>query len=98
KTVNEMTNLTQRIHEAYLKRRPGEFNDTNGVELPEPVVKEKIKQKGIEDNAYILALRKANEFGNELYNQKLNSVDAFEKLAAAKGYEVKLTPLFDQIH
>jgi len=96
--LGKQTDLAARIDEVY--RRLGGtnyFKDAQGRPLPEAEAKEKIKQENRLGLARREAHRKAAEYGNELYSlPQTNSLDKFEKFAAAKGVPVHVTPPFDR--
>jgi hypothetical protein len=98
KQLADVTNLTARIDDWYYKRGTNTFKDTNGVALSETAAKAKIKEDIRLQSAMVFAHRKASEFGGELMNQaQPERADNLEKLAAAKGLPVKITPPFDRI-
>src|SRR2546430_4747030 len=95
KDINQKTNLNSFADGEYIRRGgTNTFKDTNGVPLAEKVAKEQIKNEQLTFSALMHARRKAADFGNKLLDQKQQTVQTFEKLAAAEGYPVKLTPPF----
>lgn len=94
--IAKITNLQARIDEMYVKMGTNAFVDTNGNVMPEKEAKEKI----LKDQRTVLALREgrreAAAFGDALYSMaQPNDAENLQKLAAAKGYEVKATAPFD---
>jgi len=95
KQLSSRTNFDALIDETYFKRGgTNAFKDTNGVPLPEKAAKEKLRQDVRMEFALTSARRKAAEFGTKLMDQKQQTEQTFEKLAAAEGYPVKVTPPF----
>ena len=95
KEINQKTNLNTFAEGEYLRRGgTNTFKDTNGVPLSEKVAREQIKQETLTHFALMSARRKAAEFGNKLLDQKQQTLQTFEKLAAAEGYPVKISPPF----
>jgi hypothetical protein len=91
----KLTNFNALIDEAYIKGGGKErFKGTNGVPLTEKEAKEKIREEERLRTGYVMARRKAADFGNKLIDQKQQTISTFEKLAAAEGYPVKVTPPF----
>src|SRR5205814_6446744 len=89
------TNLNSYADGEYIRKGgTNTFKDTNGVPLPEKVAKQEIKEEVLTHFALMSARRKAAEFGNKLLDQKDQTVQMFEKLAAAEGYPLKLSPPF----
>lgn len=93
------TDLEARVDAVYRKLGgTNYFKDASGRPLPEAEAKQKIKQENRLRLALREAHRKAAEFGNELYNlPQTNSLEKFEKFAAAKGVPVHVTPPFDRV-
>jgi hypothetical protein len=94
----KLTNLNDIVSEYYFRAKGGTnaWTDTNGAPLPEAAAKEKIKEEIRMSQALDAARRAASELGNQLITQpEPNKVDNFEKLAAAKGLQVKTTKPFD---
>ena len=99
KDINQKTNLNSYADGEYIRRGgTNTFKDTNGVPLAEKVAKEEIKNEALTHFALMSARRKAAEFGNKLLDQKQQTVQTFENLAAAEGYPVKLSPPFSASH
>src|SRR6267143_2899878 len=95
KDINQKTNINSYADGEYIRRGgTNTFKDTNGVPLAEKVAKEEIKNDALTHFALMSARRKAAEFGNKLLDQKQQTSQTFEKLAAAEGYPVKLSPPF----
>ena len=95
KELGARTNFDALIDEAYFKRGgTNGFKDTNGVALSEKAGKEKLRQDVRMEFALTSARRKAAEFGTKLMDQKQQTEQTFEKLAAAEGYPVKVSPPF----
>jgi SurA-like protein len=97
KVLGGNTNLDKAVDQEYYRKGPDSFKDDKGNKLPEAEAKAKIKEEARQDFAVTEALRKANEFGTVLYNDAVTNVATFEKLAADKGLEVKVTEPFDRI-
>jgi hypothetical protein len=96
KRISEITNFEANIADFYLKRGTNAFKDDTGKVLSEAEAKAKIKAETRHDMARQTARRKAAEFGNELIEQPdPNKLGNLEKLAAAKGLPVQITPPFD---
>ena len=94
----KQTNLNEIISEYYVRAKGGTnaWTDTNGPPLSEVAAKEKIKEEFRSQHALLEARRAATEFGNELFNQlEPNKAGNLEKLAAAKGLQIKVTKPFD---
>lgn len=94
--IAKITNLQARIDEIYMKMGTNAFVDTNGNIMPEKEAKERI----VKEQRTALALREgrreAAAFGDALYGMaQPNDAANLQKLAAAKGYEVKATAPFD---
>jgi parvulin-like peptidyl-prolyl isomerase len=97
KLIGDRTNLNSLIDQEYFAKGPDTFKDEKGNKLSEADAKAKIKDDVRHAFAITEALRKANEFGTVLYNENVVKTEAFEKLAADKGFEVKLTDPFDRL-
>lgn len=92
-----ITNLSARIDEYYFQQGTNAFKDTNGVALAPEVAKENLRTQMRHDLALRAAHHKANEFGSQLMSEKNpNQAENLERLAAASGYEVKVSPPFDR--
>ena len=97
KQISQITNFNANINEYYFKQGTNFFKDTNGVALLEPAAKQKIRQEIRDNYALKAAHRKASEFGNSLFEQpQPNRADNLDKLAAAGGLTVKVSPPFDR--
>ena len=94
KELNQRTNVNAYIDEEYMKAGTNTFKGTNGAALSEKEAKEKLKNDLRMQFAVMSARRKAADFGNKLLDQKQQTVQMFEKLAAAEGYPVKDSPPF----
>lgn len=97
KLMGDRTNLNNLIDQEYFQKGADTFKDDKGNKLSEADAKAKIKDEVRHAFAFTEARRKANEFGNDLYNESVTKTEAFEKLAAAKGLEVKTTEPFDRL-
>lgn len=97
KLLGDRTNLNNAIDQEYYQKGPENFKDENGNKLSEADAKAKIKEDVRHAFAITEALRKANEFGTLLYNENVLKEEMFEKLAADKGLEVKVTEPFDRV-
>jgi parvulin-like peptidyl-prolyl isomerase len=97
KVLGDQTNLNKLIENEYFQKGPDTFKDDQGNKLSEEDAKAKIKDDVRHAFAITEALRKANEFGTILYNEGVVKSEAFEKLAADKGFELKVTEPFDRI-
>jgi len=98
KQLSEITNLNARVDDYYYKQGTNSFKDTNGLPMGETAAKAKIRQEIQTQTELGFARRKASDFGNELYDQpQRERAENLEKLAAAKGLAVKVTPPFDRI-
>ena len=99
KQLAEITNLTARVDDYYYNKGTNTFKDTNGMVLPEAAAKAKIRDEVFRRQAALLAARrKAYDFGNELFAMPQHDrADSLDKLAAAKGLPVKVTPPFDRV-
>jgi hypothetical protein len=97
KVLGGHTNLNNAIDQEYFRKGPDTFKDEKGNKLPEADAKAKIKEEVRHELAMTEARRKATEFGNVLYNENVAKTEAFEKLAADKGFEVKVTEPFDRL-
>ena len=97
KLLGDRTNLNNAIDQEYFQKGPENFKDEKGNKLSEADAKAKIKDEVRHAFAITEALRKANEFGTVLYNENVVKTDVFEKLAADKGLEVKVTEPFDRM-
>ncbi|HZO86216.1 MAG TPA: hypothetical protein VFC26_13430, partial [Verrucomicrobiae bacterium] len=91
------TNLNKIIENEYFQKGPDSFKDEKGNKLSEADAKAKLKDEVRHALAMTEALRKANEFGTVLYNENVVKTETFEKLAADKGFEVKVTEPFDRM-
>jgi hypothetical protein len=80
----------------YFEKGPDTFKDEKGQKLSEADAKAKIKEEARRFEALRAAHIKANEFGTLLYNDNVTQEEGFEKLAASKGLEVKVSPPFDR--
>jgi hypothetical protein len=100
KEIGKITNLSQRLEAAYLARGTNVFKDESGKPLSMEAAKAKIKEDERKQLALFTAKKKAAEFLTELYqgHDENNPFkpDDLQKLAKAKGLEVKTTPPFDQ--
>ena len=96
KLIGDRTNLNSLIDQEYFQKGPETFKDEKGNKLSEADAKAKIKDDVRHAFALTEALRKASEFGNVLYNESVMKTEVFEKLAADKGLEVKVTEPFDR--
>ena len=96
--AQQFTNLNAVIDEYFIKQGgTNAFKHTNGLPKTEAEAKAEIKEKLRESRGLVEARKKASEFGNDLSNQpQLNRADTLDKLAAAKGYPVKVSPPFDR--
>ena len=98
KQIAQATNFNANIDEYYLKQGTNYFKDTNGVALSEGGAKQKIRQEIRDNYALKAGHRKASEFGNSLIEQpQPNRADNLDKLAAASGLTVKVSPPFDRV-
>jgi len=97
KLLGDRTNLNNAIDQEYYQKGPDSYKDDKGNKLSEADAKAKIKEDARQGFAITEARRKANEFGNVLYNDSVTKIETFEKLAAGKGYEVKVTEPFDRL-
>ncbi len=96
----KVTNLNELVSEYYFRAKGGTnaWTDTNGAPLSEVAAKEKIKAEMRSQQALLEARRAATDFGNELISQPdPNKAANLEKLAAAKGLQVKVTKPFDRL-
>ena len=95
KELSSRTNFNAAVDEEFMRRGgTNSFKDTNGVVMTEKAAKEKLKQDIKMQFAIMSARRKAAEFGNKLIDQKQQTTQMFENLAAAEGYPVKISPPF----
>jgi hypothetical protein len=96
--MNEITNLETHITDYYLKLGTNLFKDTNGVALSEAAAKAKIKEEMRLEYGLQFARRAAAEFGSELMDTKPdpNKAQNLDRLAAAKGLPVQVSPSFDR--
>jgi len=97
KILGDRTNLNNAIDQEYYRKGPETFKDDKGNKLSEADAKAKIKDEVRHAFALTEALRKANEFGTVLYNESVVKTETFEKLAADKNLEVKVTEPFDRL-
>ena len=97
KLIADQTNLNNLIDRDYYQKGSETFKDDQGNKLSEADAKARIKDEVRQAFASTEALRKANEFGNALYNENVTKTETFEKLAADKGLEVKVTEPFDRV-
>jgi peptidyl-prolyl cis-trans isomerase D len=97
KMLGDRTNLNNAIDQEYFQKGPDSFKDEQGNKLSEADAKAKIKEDVRQAFAITEALRQANEFGTVLYNESVVKSEAFEKLAADKKLEVKVTEPFDRV-
>jgi hypothetical protein len=96
KRFEEVTNLTQQLREMYYKAGPANFKDTNGNLMSESNALVEIRETQRDRSAMMLALRKANDFANQLYDKQPVTVESFMALAASNNLPVKVTPPFDR--
>jgi hypothetical protein len=97
KELAQRTNINAYIEEEYVKRGgTNAFKDTNGVAMAPQAAKDKLKEDIRMQFALMSARRKAADFGNKLLDQKQQTLQTFEKLAAAEGYPVKISPPFSR--
>ncbi len=100
KELGKITNLSQRLEAVYLQRGTNTFKDADGKPLSMEAAKNKIKADEREAIASITARKKASEFLTELFknHDEKNPLkaDDLQKLAQAKGLDVKTTPPFSQ--
>jgi peptidyl-prolyl cis-trans isomerase D len=95
KELAQRTNINAYVEEEYTKRGgTNSFKDTNGVPMAAQAAKDKLKEDIRIQFALMSARRKAAEFGNKLLDQKQQTLQTFENLAAAEGYPVKVSPPF----
>ena len=97
KLLGDRTNLNNAIDQEYYQKGPENFKDEKGNKLSEADAKAKIREDARHGFAMMEALRKANEFGTVLYNESVLKTETFEKLAADKSLEVKVTEPFDRL-
>ena len=97
KLLSDRTNLNNAIDQEYYQKGPETYKDEKGNKLSEEDAKAKIKEDVRHAFAVTEALRRANEFGNVLYNEGVTNTQAFEKLAADKGLELQVTEPFDRL-
>lgn len=97
KEMAKLTNLNQIVDAVYLRRGTNYFKGTNNQVLAETAAKEKIRQEIYNEHATIAARKKANTFASELFELKPQRADNLDKLAAGRGYTVKVTEPFDEI-
>jgi len=98
KQIGENTNLSAPSTEYYFSRRIRNPSPTAPVfVLSEAEAKAKIKRGSARRLGFDLcAAKKQASSGPIWYNQQANSADLLDKLAAAKGLAVKVTPPFDR--
>lgn len=97
KELTAITNLSARIDDYYFQQGTNAFKDTNGVALAPEVAKENLRNQMRRDLALRAAHQKANDFGSQLMSEKdPNQAENLERLAAADGLEVKVSPPFDR--
>jgi len=97
KVVAGMTNLTETIDEYYRSRGADFFKDTNDVVMAEEDAKQKIRDELRQESAMREAERKANQFGSDLLDMpQPNKAEDLNSLAAARGYQVSVTPPFSR--
>ncbi|MEO5803370.1 MAG: SurA N-terminal domain-containing protein [Verrucomicrobiota bacterium] len=101
KELGKITNLSQRIEAVYFQKGgTNEYKDETGKPLSLEAAKNKIKEEERRQIALVSAHKKTAEFLEELakgHDEKNPfSPDDLEKLAKAKGLDIKTTPPFDQ--
>ncbi len=102
KELGKVTNLSQRLEEVYFKNgATNTYKDEAGKPLTIEAAKAKIKEDERRALAAMLARKQASEFLAELFqgHDEKNpfKTDDLEKLAKAKGLQMKTTPAFDQM-
>jgi hypothetical protein len=94
KLFASITNLNQQLRDAYFKKGPNSFKDTNGVVLSETNAIAKMRQSELEREAHRLAAHKANDIARALYDRPL-TVENFLQTAASNNLPVHVTPPFE---
>lgn len=97
KLMAERTNLNNAIDQEYFRKGPESFKDEKGEKLSEADAKAKIKDEVRQEFSITEARREAAKFGDELYQQNVMKTEAFEKIAADKSLEAKVTEPFDRL-
>ncbi len=87
------TNVNQYVESVYLQRGTNSFKGPDNLPLSAEAAKEKIRDEIRHSIALEEAWKKAVEFDNELF-QQADKTNALERLAAAKGLQVEVTPPF----
>ncbi|MEO6182499.1 MAG: SurA N-terminal domain-containing protein [Verrucomicrobiota bacterium] len=102
KELGKITNLSQRLEQIYFQRGTNTYKDEQGKPLSIEAAKAKIKEDERQVIAGFTARKKASEFLTDLFqgHDEKNpfSPEDLEKMAKAKGLEMKTTPTFDQIN
>lgn len=97
KQLAEITNLNFQIEQAYAKQDPSAFKDSDGKVLSKEAAIQKIKDNDRNARAMRQAMRLANDFAGEFYDQPSHTLTNFESFAAKKGIKVRVSEPFDEV-
>jgi hypothetical protein len=95
--IGRITNLNQRLEQAYREIGPDSFRDPDGKLMSQESALVRLRSQEQERLATVLAQRRANEFAgqlNELYEKDPGQLDALERLAASNGLPAAITEPF----
>jgi hypothetical protein len=88
--------IAAKADEVYAKEGPSHYPDAQGNPLPAAAAKEKIRGQIRIEATLLAARRAANDFLRPLLERASTETNAFNKVAAEQGLQIKVSSIFDE--